>query len=172
MQTAVTTTNMSTPISAVLNPGFKGVVDAKTLARYLLDVLIKISKENLPIKVYATQDITAKIGNILVSLGVKIRTVSAESMSPPYIYLFLEDGDIVVKTVDEGGKEVAVYKVPFTKFVEHFEHLYNLRRGGGGKKSKKEKVVKFVDEYSMTPETAEALIDILKNDLLGESPQN
>ena len=152
-------------ILSVLNPSFKGVADAKTLARYLLTALTVIKKQNLPVKIYVTQDITDKLGNILTALGVRFRTIPVDAMSPPYIFLYTENGDIVVKTVDADGKEVATFRAPFAKFVEYFEELFNAKKP---KKPKKEKVQR-VDEVYLPSETAETFIEHMKDEILEDT---
>jgi len=136
----------------VLNPSFKGVPDAKAVAVYLLNALIQIKKEGLPVKIYLTQDVTNKIGNILTSLGIKIRTVSAEKMSPPYIYLFTENGDIVIKTVDPEGKEVASIRAPFNKFIDAFEAAFTSKRDKKAKAKEKPVVVDEIIASDIEPE--------------------
>jgi len=128
-------------ITAVLNPSFKGIPDAKALATYLLNALVQIKKENLPVKIYLTQDVSNKIGNLLTSMGIKIRTIPADKMEPPYIFIYAEGSDIVIKTVDTDGKEVNTFRAPFAKFVETFETLVTSKKERKVKQKEKPQVV-------------------------------
>lgn len=148
------------PITTVLNPSFKGVPDARTLATYLLNALVQIKKEDLPIKIYLTQDVTNRIGNILTALGVKIRTVPVEKMSPPYIFIYTENGDIVVKTADSDGKEVSSFRAPFNKFVEAFEALFTSKKERKAKQKEKPTVV---DEAFLGTEDLHKFVEQLNN---------
>lgn len=128
-------------VSLVLNPGFKGVPDTQTLAKYLLNALLTISRNKLDVRLYVTKDVSAKIGNLLLSMGVKIRTIPADKMTPPYIMLTSEDGNLLLKTVDQDGKEIASYRVPLAKFVEDLEEYYSRlkEKRTAGRKDKQKK---------------------------------
>jgi len=147
MNLASMPTSVGSSIATILNPSFKGIPDAKALATYLLNALAQIKKENLPIKIYLTQDVSNKIGNLLTAMGVKIRTLPADKMEPPYIFIYTEGSDIVIKTVDSDGKEINSFRAPFTKFVETFETLVVSKKEKKAKQKEKPQVVDeiFVD---------------------------
>jgi len=130
-------------IATVLNPSFKGVPDAVSLAKYLLNALYVIKKHDLPIHIYIDHDLTPKIGPILQAMGVKFKTIPVEKMVPPYIFIDSEDGYVVIKSVDSSGKEVSSFRAPLTKFIEAFQEFY-LKEKKAAKKEKAKKDV--VDE--------------------------
>jgi len=161
-------TPVGTSIAAILNPSFKGVPDAKALATYLLNALAQIKKENLPIKIYLTQDVSNKIGNLLTAMGVKIRTIPVEKMEPPYIFIYLEDGDVVIKTVDANGKEVNTFRAPFSKFVEELEAIATSKKEK--KTSKQREKPQVVDEIFLGTEDLHKFMERLEK-ILGKKEE-
>jgi len=145
-------------IARVLSPSFRGIPDATALAKYLIRTLVFIKKNNLPIKIYLTQDVTAKIGNILTALGVKFKTIPASRMEPPYILLSAEDNYIVIKTVDSSGREIASYKAPLSKFIEAFELLSSSYRKKSKQKEKSSEP-QLVDEIIVSAESLEKFLE-------------
>lgn len=124
-------------VASVLNPGFKGLPDAGAAARFLLNAMLTIKKYDLPVRIYLTKDVSEKIGNILAAMGVKFKLVPVDKMTPPYIFIYQSDTYFVIKTVDEGGREVSEFSVPITKFVEELQS-YATRRRSRVKKEKAE----------------------------------
>jgi len=157
-------------IPAILNPSFKGVPDAKALATYLLNALAQIKRENLPIRIYVTQDVSNKIGNLLTAMGVKIRTIPVEKMEPPYIFIYQENGDVVIKTVDANGKEVNTFRAPFSKFVEELEAVATSKKEKkAGKQREKPQVV---DEIFLDTEDINKFMERLEKIVGKKEDQN
>ena len=124
-------------IHTIIAPRFKGIVDARTIATYFIKTAALIKKSDLPIRIYVAEDLADKIVNLLVALGIKFKTMPASRLEPPYIFLDLVNGDLVLRTVDTNGRVVAEYKVPLTKFISALEELLaNSRRGRDGKRVK------------------------------------
>lgn len=155
MQTG-TVGRLANPATAILSPSFKGVPSAETLARYLLRALAEIKRCGLPVRVYLTQEVTRAVGNLLLLLGVRFKTVPASKMQPPYILLSSEGDYIVVETVDAGGRTLATYRAPFTKFVEALASLITRRRTGG-----RERTEHLVDEVIVSQEALERILETL-----------
>jgi hypothetical protein len=163
---AVSAGGMSSLMSSVLNPNFKGIPDAKALAKYLINAMITIKKNDLPIRIYISQDVSNKIGNLLAALGVKFRTIPADKMQPPYIFLTTEDNYLVIKTVDSNGKEIASYKTPFPKFIEAFEEFFTRYKERRTQRKEKE-ALPPVDEVIVSSESLKKFMEKYR-ELFGE----
>lgn len=147
-------------ISSILNPNFKGIPDARSLAKYVIRSLIEIKKNNLQIKIYLSQDVTNKIGNILLSMGVKFKTIPVTKMEAPYIFLTVDDNYIVIKTANADGRELATYKAPFSKFVEAIESFFSSYKSKKAKK--KENQMKHVDEVIISSDDLKKFLEKYK----------
>jgi len=132
-------------ISSILNPSFGGAPDAKALAKYLVNATLVIKRNDLPVRIYLTHDVTEKIGDILSAMGVRFKTVPVDRMEPPYIFLTLEDTYLIIKTVDINGKEVRTFRTPFSEFIEALKE-YASHRMRKRKREEEEKRTVYIDD--------------------------
>ncbi|MEM1694360.1 MAG: hypothetical protein QXL19_08880 [Ignisphaera sp.] len=115
-------------IASILNPNFRGVVDAGTIVKYLLNAISIIKRYDLPIRIYLTKDVSERIGNILASMGIRFRLTHIDKMVPPYIYIYNDDQYYIIKTIDENGKNVAEFSVLSNKFIEELHALITKKK--------------------------------------------
>ncbi|MEM1693967.1 MAG: hypothetical protein QXE75_05025 [Sulfolobales archaeon] len=151
-------------VTSILNPGFRGIPNAGAVVKYLLNAMITIKRYDLPVRIYLTKDVSERIGNMLTAMGIKFRLVSVDKMTPPYIYIYARDRYFVIKTVDEGGKDVAEFQVLSTKFIEELQTIITRKREGTRQRKKKENdeieelvinsdflnYIKKIEEFSQT----------------------
>jgi len=129
--------SLSMRIAEILNPCLGLTPDPKALAKYFCEALLTIAKEDLPVKIYLDHRITEAIAPLFKELGVKFRTVSPDSMKPPYIYLFLDGGRLVIETVDMNLRERR-YVTRFDLLLEELTSLVMEVKRKKGKKSEHE----------------------------------
>lgn len=149
MSTAHVDVSTSAMLSSLINPAFRGLPDASAVARYLINAMVSIKKYDLPMRIYVTREVTEKIGGILAAMGVRFKLIPTDKMDPPYIFIYQSDTYFVIKTVDEGGREVAEFSVPIAKFVEELQSYLSKGRGKP-KRSKVEEVNALIigDEFT------------------------
>jgi len=89
-------------IAGLLNPKFGSMPGPKLVARYFAEVLSAVASEDLPVKIYLDHRITVALAPLFKELGVRFRTIPADRMEPPYIFLFIDEGAgrLVVETCD------------------------------------------------------------------------
>jgi len=115
-------------VASILNPCFKGIVDAGAIAKYLLNTITIIKRYDLPVHIYLTKDVAERIGNILTSMGIRFKLVPVDKMTPPYIYIYSNDQYYAVKTMDENGKNASEFSVLSSKFIEELHTLVTKKK--------------------------------------------
>jgi len=157
--------SLSMRIAEILNPRLGAAPDPKALAKYFCEALLTIAKEGLPVRVYLDHRITESVAPLLKELGVKFRTVSPDSMKPPYIYLFLNGDKLVIETVDmdlRGRRYVA----RFDLFLEELAALLiQVKTKRKEYRREEEAKPKGIDLFDMEPkEFLKLLEEILEEE--------
>jgi len=157
---------LNTRIAELLSPRFGSMPGPEVVAKYFVEALSAIARENLPIKIYLDHRITIALAPLFKELGLRFKSVPVDRMEPPYIFLFIDDdtGRLVVETCDPSLKKYR-FITRLDLFIDELAALLVQVKAKKKEHKREEEAKPEIDLFDVEPgELLKLLGEILKKE--------